>query len=388
MDSLFEVAVDHIYQSAAEPGHWPIALQAVADCSSDVGAILIFGKDDGTFGVICSDSLRAVTEEHAREWSDRDIRAIRCREHGYFSSRDVMADSEIVSPEEMETEPFYAILLKKHGLKYCAAAMVSPNLRVEVAMSVQRSNTKSDFSEQALSTLAALGRHVERSLRLSFRLMDAEVLSVGLSAALTHLAIGVFVLDSLGRVLFSNSAGQAFLGDGISLLGGALHIDRKPIRLTLEAASNVEIAPLEAGIDWDKPILVHRASTTRPLILHVLPVPDSGEAMKRFLTEAHAIVLVVDTAAELTPEPALVRDYFGLTLAEAKLAAKVGTGATPRIAAGELGITEETARSALKKVFAKLGVSRQSELAVLMTRLQSASASSWTARSPMKPEAL
>jgi len=34
-----------------------------------------------------------------------------------------------------------------------------------------------------------------------------------------------------------------------------------------------------------------------------------------------------------------------------------------------LGITEETARTALKRVFAKVGVSRQSELAALLTKL-------------------
>src|SRR5258708_36886692 len=65
----------------------------------------------------------------------------------------------------------------------------------------------------------------------------------------------------------------------------------------------------------------------------------------------------------------LVRDILGLTLAEARVAALVGSGQAPREAAGKLGITEETARTVLKRVFAKVGVSRQSELASLLTKL-------------------
>jgi DNA-binding CsgD family transcriptional regulator len=42
---------------------------------------------------------------------------------------------------------------------------------------------------------------------------------------------------------------------------------------------------------------------------------------------------------------------------------------SPKEAAEKLGIAEETARSVLKRVFSKVGVSRQSELAVLIARL-------------------
>jgi DNA-binding CsgD family transcriptional regulator len=64
-----------------------------------------------------------------------------------------------------------------------------------------------------------------------------------------------------------------------------------------------------------------------------------------------------------------VRDLFGLALGEARVAALVGSGLSPREAAGRLGISEETARTALKHVFAKAGVSRQNELAALLGRL-------------------
>jgi DNA-binding CsgD family transcriptional regulator len=51
------------------------------------------------------------------------------------------------------------------------------------------------------------------------------------------------------------------------------------------------------------------------------------------------------------------------------VASLVASGLPPRDAAERLGITEGTARTALKRVFNKVGVSRQSELATLLTKL-------------------
>lgn len=67
--------------------------------------------------------------------------------------------------------------------------------------------------------------------------------------------------------------------------------------------------------------------------------------------------------------PNYLRDVLGLTLGEARIAALVGSGLSPRESAEKLGITEETARTVLKRVFSKTGVSRQSELVALLTKL-------------------
>jgi DNA-binding CsgD family transcriptional regulator len=69
------------------------------------------------------------------------------------------------------------------------------------------------------------------------------------------------------------------------------------------------------------------------------------------------------------PSSELVERLFALAPAEARVAALVGSGLSPRQAAEKLGISEGTVRTTLKHVFTKVGVSRQSELAVLLTKL-------------------
>jgi DNA-binding CsgD family transcriptional regulator len=117
-----------------------------------------------------------------------------------------------------------------------------------------------------------------------------------------------------------------------------------------------------------RPILIHRRRHVRPLILYVLPIPMADSAMSQFLGQARVIVLAIDPEDAQPPDPSLIRDILGLTLGEARVASLVGTGVSPRDAAQKLGIAEETARSTLKRIFSKVGVSRQSELTALMSR--------------------
>jgi DNA-binding CsgD family transcriptional regulator len=51
------------------------------------------------------------------------------------------------------------------------------------------------------------------------------------------------------------------------------------------------------------------------------------------------------------------------------MAALVGSGLSPLEAAKQLCITETTARTVLKRVFSKTGVSRQGELVALLSKM-------------------
>lgn len=124
-------AIEAIYAAAAEPSRWPSTLEIITKCFDDVGSILIYGRDDGSFGVIESPSLKDISAEYASHWSDRDIRAIRARERGYFFKRDVITDRDLLSADEMEADPFYNDLLRRYGLRYFAAATVSPDPHIE-----------------------------------------------------------------------------------------------------------------------------------------------------------------------------------------------------------------------------------------------------------------
>jgi DNA-binding CsgD family transcriptional regulator len=364
----FVAAVEAIYAAAPEPSFWPQALQAMADAFGDVGALLLYRRDDGSFGYIVSPTLDALLNDYGRGFTGPDLRVVRGRERGIFISRDVVTDRHLASAEEMDRHPYYQ-WLATHRLKYHVAGAVSPDPTIEVAIAVQRAIDREPYTEREIEAMARLCRHAESALRLSIRLFDAEMANLGLADALSRMAMGVFVVDEQRRIMFSNAAGKACLGDGLQIIGGRLTAVPRSDQDLHDAIAAASDAATDV-IKPPRPIRIRRSEQEQPLTVYVVPVRSSRDAVTaQFLTRARAIVLVVDALPGGPPDPALIRDLLGLTLGEARVAALVGTGQAPREAAEKLGIAEETARTTLKRVFAKVGVSRQSELTALLTKL-------------------
>lgn len=366
----FVAAVEAIYQTAAAPSQWPDALQSIADVFGDVGTVLMYRRDDGSFGTIVSPSLADAQRDYERHWWMHDLRSQRAIERGYVMV-DAITDRHLVSPEEVETHPIYTQFLVPHGLGWCAGVSISPDPRVLVWISMQRTITKPRFTDDDLALLSRLGRHAENALRLGIRLLDAEMINLSLGEALSRIHMGVFVLDEDRRVMFANAAAERILGDGLRIVEQRLSVAFKAEREMLEAAiTATSRASPEYLTTVPRPIRLRARDDERPLTLYVLPVRSSLDpAVTQFLARAHTIILCVVPGYEQPPDPSLVRDLLGLTLGEARVAALVAMGQRPGQAAERLGITEETARTVLKRVFAKVGVSRQSELAALLARL-------------------
>ncbi len=82
-----------------------------------------------------------------------------------------------------------------------------------------------------------------------------------------------------------------------------------------------------------------------------------------------ALVMLSDPMKSAAVEDPSVLQLLGLTAAEARIAAVVGSGLPPRETAMQLGLQESTVRSALKLIFAKLGIGRQAELVQIVARM-------------------
>lgn len=112
-----------------------------------------------------------------------------------------------------------------------------------------------------------------------------------------------------------------------------------------------------------------------------LALPESGPTVSLWppiagrypgLTAFRPAVCIIITDPETrTSLPSdRLRSAFGLTEAEAMLAALLATGEELRSAAAKLGITYGTARARLSEIFQKTDTRRQSELvSVLLTTL-------------------
>ena len=79
-----------------------------------------------------------------------------------------------------------------------------------------------------------------------------------------------------------------------------------------------------------------------------------------------ALVFVSDPEQRPRPKMDALKELYRLSPAEAQMAALLASGAALEEVASHQGITRETARTRLKQIFAKTGVSRQADLVRLI----------------------
>lgn len=364
----YSSAIASIYQAATDTDHWPIALQNIADCTADHGAILIIVHSDGRAAIVASSSLASMADEYARYWSGRDIRAIRAKERGYFNTRQVITDRDVVSTEEMDSDPHYTYLAG-HGLKYFAAVAVSPEVNVNVALSIQRSLDRYIFDQDELEIVGQLARHVEQSLRLSLRLMDSDRLNLGLSEALAQASIGILMLDGSGRVITANQVAETLLGDGLHSTNGNLRTDFAADGRALHEAIERLMASMPRPVPWEpEVVIIRRHHALCPLIARLLPAPD-GQSPLAFLGAVKAMILLTDPDRDDPVDVEFVREALNLTPGQAKVAVLIGTGLNIKCTADRLRLSQHTVRSVLKDVFQRAGVNRQAELVSLIAKI-------------------
>ena len=170
-------------------------------------------------------------------------------------------------------------------------------------------------------------------------------------------------LDAAGRVVRISDAARAYLGSALELAQGRLvAADRggNDALQALLARSLGELSP-KPGPQCSGCVTLTRPEG-RPLILVVYAFREADG-------DGGAVVVVVDPDEPREPAEGLVRQIFGLTAAEARLAIALLRGLDVKEIAAANGVAEVTIRSQLKSVLAKTDTHRQCELVALIARL-------------------
>lgn len=371
--TALNAAIEAIYEAALSPETWPAALLAVNACFDAEGALLFFQRSDGSCAAINSPGLldRVNAQFISEDWSRRDLRANRAMAQGTFGKLAVVTDQDLVTPEEIETHPYYTDLMGRHGLAWFMATSVSPSADTFVALSVQRLKIKPIFNRDDRAALELLGLHAERSLRLSTRIVQSELENLALGDALEHAGCGVVLVNHTGQAVYFNALAK-FMLDSLPpdhdrvLIGPDSPLD-PALR---EQITDVLAVPFGAEPDSGRPILIASPAGDPPTVAYVMPVATTLKPeLAGFDANVSAIVLLIAQNPLEPADPAVVRDILGLTLGEARVASLIGAGRSKREAAASIGISEETVLTVLNRIYAKTSLSRESHLAVLLTRL-------------------
>ncbi|HEY8332231.1 MAG TPA: LuxR C-terminal-related transcriptional regulator [Tardiphaga sp.] len=201
--------------------------------------------------------------------------------------------------------------------------------------------------------------HLHRALRIN-RTIDAKQSEAGTFAgALNGLTAGVFLVDAHCGLVHANSAGHDLLrsGDLLSSVGGRLAL-RDPRQ---NQALRKRISD-DMPIHVDEPVVPLSADGGEHYVLHILPVQSVVRMRTGLPGRAVAALFIRRAALDSESCAGLVARSFQMTPAESRvLLAIVQSGGVPDTAK-MLGIAETTVKTHLNRIFAKTGVSRQTDL--------------------------
>jgi DNA-binding CsgD family transcriptional regulator len=157
-------------------------------------------------------------------------------------------------------------------------------------------------------------------------------------------------------------------GDGLTIQGDALRAvqadESARLGRLLSHASNraADQARTPGGA-----LSISRPSGAHPLSVMVVPLRTKGEAPGD--RAPAAAVFVSDPEVRLDSNQQHLRELYALTVVEARLAAWLAQGKSVNEAAAAMGITVNTARAYLKRIYDKTGVRRQPELVRVLLSL-------------------
>ena len=176
--------------------------------------------------------------------------------------------------------------------------------------------------------------------------------------ALDQLCAGVIVTDDGGRIIDMNRSAQSivWLDDGLTVRN-----DRLCARRAFETAKMVKLivnatADAKSGVGAGH-MLVGRCDGLPPYVLTIARLRTNITVDDRRL----ALIIVVDRERH-SPSEKKLAECFGLSPAEARLAAALLTGRTLSDIAIRAGVRITTVRTQLSAILKKVDAKRQSDL--------------------------
>lgn len=357
----FAQIVDLFYEAALQPEHWRSALHEISKHLGAEGTCLMAWPGPRT-EALWSQGLDELAKAYVAEgWYTNNPRMARAA--ALRHTKLVLRESDLFSPEELDTLPFHAEFINRFGFRWLIGTFIGESRGRLTAFVAERKADAEPFGAEDIAVIEALNPHMRRAAEIASRLGEAK--DAGMLDAFEELGCAAVLLDFNGRVQHMNKRARRHLGQAIHLRRGQLG--------TVQAQANHALQQLIADLlrppspTANAPVLANVPRRNgRPLFAYGMPVARSAQ---QIFQHSKAILVLVDPDEHLSPPEIVLRDGFKLTPAESRLALALGEGDTLHQFAERQGVSVGTARVQLKAVMAKTSTRRQSELVALLARL-------------------
>jgi DNA-binding CsgD family transcriptional regulator/PAS domain-containing protein len=364
--ALLDRLLSAIYEGPLESPPWQSALQLLRDQlgAAHVTLMLRPPSPDSTGVMINTGSTT--------------VEAVKSYETHFFAldpfvrlqEGEVVAAEELIGKQWLES-PVYRDYLKPLDIRHLLGADVYTRDGIECRLRITRGHDAQPFSANDKTLVSTLLPHLKRSIQLHARLDSLECERQLFAGTINRMLLGIISFTQTGQILEMNQEAKRILGekDGIWLSGNTLTADSvqegRELQRMLKQAFSEHPSEQEEG-----PGVVQALSITRPsgraklgVLIRAIPLGQWSESRQRPGT---VVFLRDPESSGAQPSQELVRRLFGLTRMEAQLALLLTEGLTLDEAAEQMNVRRNTARTHLRSIFSKTGVTRQTMLVRLL----------------------
>lgn len=277
----------------------------------------------------------------------------------------IVSAEEVLGRERWLENTLYRDYLRPLGIRHLLSVNFYTEEGAECRLRVTRPASGKAFSEKDKSILRIFLPHLRRAIQLHSKLDYLECERQIFAGAMNRLLLGIVSFGSDYSILEINQEAERILTekDGIRRNGNSLKASNRSENQKLQRLIREAV---DGSVSDSGSPLVEAMSITRQfdrsrlgIIVRSINMGQWSEAMRR---PAAAVFLRDPDYNSPQPSQDVVRRVFGLTRMEAALAIMLTKGKSLDEAAEELGVRRNTARTHLRSIFGKTGVSRQTML--------------------------
>jgi DNA-binding CsgD family transcriptional regulator len=281
--------------------------------------------------------------------------------------------SEEVCPARrfIDTEFYNDWLMPQKDVEAAAGLKLVGERRELIQFMIHYPLAHSDrYGRPALEVLNRVRGNLERAIELA-RLTRGSAEARAAGAALVERSnCAAFVMDDERHVRDANAMAVQLLstGSALSFRGDRCHLADK----NADARFGMALQRFSRSIPVDGSPLVFRTEASAwQVVMAALPTPAWTPPILSLLPPRRLVLVLVN---ELRLQPremdlSSLTAAFGLTRSEIIFCRRLMLGDSVADAADNTGVTVETARTRLKSIFQKTGLSRQAQLMMLLSKL-------------------
>lgn len=361
--------IGKVYEAALDKGRWGAFFEDFAKLQNS-HAGLIWANDFSNRSVDVGQGDASFSVSHG--FSAADLQSFA----DYYSARNVWVEDSrlhregavvtcemLYEPSRLKKTEYWADWLRPQDISRSAAAIVQKRDERSVNITLVRSERAGAYTPEELHLFKVLMPHFQAALEMHTRLHRFEALAKAAVGVLEALPFGVVLLNADNRVLHASgkAVGLADRSRCVSFMEG------RRIQCARQSDTD-QVMKLVVGAGRTGQALRGHAGGVVRLLgrdgirvqLVVVPLPSwSGP----FGVEAVSAVFVSDDQASATGSfGELLRAVYALTPTEALLTEALVNGQTIQSYADLRQVSIATARTQMRSVMAKVGVTRQSDL--------------------------